>query len=129
MRWPPVSLSSKTSLPHFQLDHALELAELNIDFLRWHEMLQPFGNANPQPIFFAREVMPAAPPRVVNDKHLLLNLRQGDARRRAVFFDGAAQPLPSPPWDIAFRIRPDDYDGERLVGMQIHALRSACSIS
>jgi single-stranded-DNA-specific exonuclease len=122
-------LSDDDLEPHLQLDHALELAELNIDFLRWHEMLQPFGNANPQPLFFAREVAPATPPRVVNDKHLLLNLRQGDARRRAVFFDGAAQPLPSPPWDVAFRIRPDDYDGERLVGMQIHALRSACSIS
>jgi single-stranded-DNA-specific exonuclease len=110
-----------------QLDHELDLDELNIDFLSWHEMLQPFGNANPQPLFLARGVAPAAPPRVVSDKHLLLNLRQRDTRRRAMFFDGAAQPLPTPPWDIAFHIRPDDYDGQRLVAIQIQALRSSCS--
>jgi single-stranded-DNA-specific exonuclease len=120
-------LSDDDLEPHLQLDHELDLDELNIDFLSWHEMLQPFGNANPQPLFLARGVALAAPPRVVSDKHLLLNLRQRDARRRAMFFDGAAQPLPTPPWDIAFRIRPDDYDGQRLVAIQIQALRSSCS--
>jgi single-stranded-DNA-specific exonuclease len=109
--------------PHLRLDHELSLAEVNIEFLRWHETLQPFGNANPQPLFLAREVTPAAPPRLINDKHLVLHLRQGNALRRAVYFDGANQPLPTPPWDIAFRIQPDDYDGARLVGIRIHALR------
>jgi single-stranded-DNA-specific exonuclease len=120
-------LSDDDLEPHLQLDHELDLDEVNIDFLSWHEMLQPFGNANPQPLFLARGVALAAPPRVVSDKHLLLNLRQRDARRRAMFFDGAAQPLPTPPWDIAFHIRPDDYDGQRLVAIQIQALRSSCS--
>jgi single-stranded-DNA-specific exonuclease len=121
-------LSNDDLEPYLQLDHELELATLNIDFLAWHEMLQPFGNANPQPLFLARGVAPASPPRVINDKHLRLNLQQGRTRRRAMFFDGATQPLPAPPWDIAFRIRPDDYEGERLVEMQIHALRPASSI-
>jgi single-stranded-DNA-specific exonuclease len=120
-------LSDEELEHHLSIDHELALADLNIELLRWHEMLQPFGNANPQPVFFAREVTPAAPPRVINDKHLILHLRQRDARRRAVYFDGAAQPLPAPPWDIAFRIRPDDYDGERLLGIQIQALRPAFS--
>lgn len=115
--------------PHLRLDHELALAELNLDLLRWHEMLQPFGNANPQPLFLAREVAPAAPPRVINDKHLMLNLRQQNTRRRAMYFDGATQQLPPHPWDIAFSIRPDDYNGERLVAVQVHALRSASSRS
>jgi single-stranded DNA-specific DHH superfamily exonuclease len=50
-------------------------------------MLQPFGNGNPAPIFFAREVEPVGPPRVVNDKHLILRLRQRNYHRRAVYFD------------------------------------------
>lgn len=118
-------LSDDQLEPHLRLDHELALTELNLELLRWHEMLQPFGNANPQPLFFAREVTPAAPPRVMGDKHLRLHLRQGDARRRAVYFDGATQQLPPPPWDIAFRIGPDDYNGERLVQIQIQALRPA----
>lgn len=120
-------LSDDQLAAHLRLDHELGLAELNLELLRWHEMLQPFGNANPQPLFFAREVTPAAPPRVMADKHLRLNLRQGEARRRAVYFDGATQPLPAPPWDIAFRIRPDDYDGQRLVEIQIQAMRQSSS--
>jgi single-stranded DNA-specific DHH superfamily exonuclease len=91
-------------------------------------MLQPFGNANPQPLFFAREVEPAAPPRIMKDKHLVLRLRQRDSHRRAIFFDGAIEQLPSAPWDIAFRIRADNYEGETLVELQIHALRQSAPI-
>ena len=122
-------LSDDDLQPRLQLDHELELSELNVDLLHWHEMLQPFGSANRQPLFLAREVEPAAPPRVIKDKHLILRLRQRNSQRRAVYFDGAAEPLPSAPWDIAFRIRADDYEGERLVGIQIQALRKAAPIN
>ncbi len=121
-------LSDDDLQARLRLDHELTLAELNVDLLHWHEMLQPFGNANPQPLFLARGVEPAAPPRVINDKHLILRLRQRDSHRRAIYFAGATEPLPSAPWDIAFRIRADDYEGERLVGIQIQALRQSAPI-
>jgi single-stranded-DNA-specific exonuclease len=105
------------------VDHELAFSELNDDFLRWHEMLQPFGNGNPAPLFFAREVEPVAPSRVVNDKHRILRLRQGNYHRRAVYFDSADVPLPPTPWDIAFRIRADEYEGETVLGIQIQAVR------
>jgi single-stranded-DNA-specific exonuclease len=118
-------LSDEALQPCVRLDHELAFTEIDIDFLRWHEMLQPFGNGNPQPLFLAREVEPVAPPRVVNEKHLIFRLRQGDRHRRAVFFDCMPNQLPSTPWDIAFRIRADDYEGETLVGMQIEAVRAS----
>jgi len=111
--------------PCVRLDHELAFTEIDLGFLRWHEMLQPFGNGNPQPRFLARKVEPVALPRVVNDKHLIFRLRQGDRHRRAVYFDGVANQLPPTPWDIAFRIRADEYEGETLVAMQIEAVRSA----
>jgi single-stranded-DNA-specific exonuclease len=111
--------------PCVRLDHELAFTGIDLDFLRWHEMLQPFGNGNPQPLFLAREVEPVAPPRVVNDKHLIFRLRQGSRHRRAVYFDGAPNQLPPPPWDIAFRIRADEYEGETLIAMQIEAVRAA----
>jgi single-stranded-DNA-specific exonuclease len=107
------------------LDHELPFTEIDVEFLRWHELLQPFGSGNPQPIFFARAVEPVAPPRVVNEKHLIFRLRQGDQHRRAVYFDGTATEFPPPPWDVAFRIGVDEYDGETLVGMRIEAVRAA----
>ena len=118
-------LSGEALLPCVRLDHEVAFTDIDIDFLRWHEMLQPFGNGNSQPLFLARQVEPVAPPRVVNDKHLILRLRQGNRHRRAVFFDGMTNPLPPTPWDIAFRIRADEYDGETLVAMQIDAVRQA----
>ncbi len=118
-------LSDEALQPCVRLDHELAFTEIDMDFLRWHEMLQPFGNGNPQPLLFAREVEPVAPPRVVNEKHLILRLRQGNRHRRAIYFDGVTNPLPRAPWDIAFRIRADDYEGETLVAMQIEAVRQA----
>jgi single-stranded-DNA-specific exonuclease len=108
-----------------RLDDELPFSEIDVEFLRWHELLQPFGSGNPQPIFFAHAVEPVAPPRVANEKHLIFRLRQGDRHRRAVYFDGAATELPPPPWDVAFRIRADEYEGETIVGMRIEAVRAA----
>jgi single-stranded-DNA-specific exonuclease len=118
-------LLSEEALQHrLQLDHELPFTDIDIEFLRWHELLQPFGNGNPQPLFFAREIEPVAQ-RVVNEKHLILGLRQGHRHRRAVYFNGVADQLPSPPWDIAFRIRADEYGGQTLVAMHIEAVRQA----
>jgi len=118
-------LTDEALQPCVRLDHELAFTEIDLGFLRWHEMLQPFGNGNPQPLFLAREVEPVAQPRVVNDKHLIFRLRQGNRHRRAVYFDGVTNPLPRAPWDIAFRIRADDYESETLVAMQIEAVRAA----
>jgi single-stranded-DNA-specific exonuclease len=118
-------VSEEALQPCLRLDHELVFSEIDVDFLGWHEMLQPFGNGNPQPLFFARGVEPVAPPRVINDKHLLFRLRQGDRHRRALYFNGATNQLPPPPWDIAFRIRADEYEGETLVAMHLEAVRAS----
>jgi single-stranded-DNA-specific exonuclease len=118
-------LSDEALQPCVRVAHELAFNEIDIEFLHWHEMLQPFGNGNPQPLFLAREVEPVATPKVVNEKHLIFRLRQSDRHRRAVYFDGVATPLPPSPWDIAFRIQADNYQGETLVAMQIEAVRAA----
>ena len=116
-------LSEECLQPCLRIDHELAFSELNGDFLHWHEMLQPFGSGNPAPLFFAREVEPSAPPQAVKEKHLILRLRQGNHRRRAVYFNAAKIALPDPPWDIAFTIRADEYEGETTLGMHVQAVR------
>jgi single-stranded-DNA-specific exonuclease len=118
-------LSEQALQRSLRLDHELPFTSIDVDFLRWHELLQPFGNGNPQPLLFARAVEPVGAPRVSNEKHLIFRLRQGDRHRRAVYFDGAANEIPAPPWDVAFRIGVDEYDGETLVAMRIEGLRAA----
>ena len=118
-------LSEEALQRSLRLDHELPFTNIDVEFLRWHELLQPFGNGNPQPLFFARAVEPVTPPRVANEKHLIFRLRQGDRHRRAVYFDGASNEFPPPPWDVAFRIGVDEYGGETLVSMRIEGLRAA----
>ncbi len=118
-------LAAEDLEPRLHLDHELTLGELNGDLLRWHELLQPFGNGNLQPVFLARGVEAAAAPQILKERHLVLRLRQQGRYQRAIFFGGAENPLPPPPWDVAFRISADEYQGEIRLQMQVEALRSA----
>ncbi|MEY2584077.1 MAG: single-stranded-DNA-specific exonuclease, partial [Verrucomicrobiota bacterium] len=113
--------------PRLHLDHELTFSELNDELLRWQQALEPFGNANLHPLFFARGVEPAAEPKVLKEKHLVLRLKQKNHFRRAIFFDGAASPLPEPPWDIAFRVSADEYEGETRLQIQVEAMRRTVS--
>ena len=88
-------------------------------------MLEPFGSGNPQPVFFARQVEPVAPPQVVKEKHLALRLRQRNYHQRAIYFDGASAELPKPPWDVAFHVGSDVYEGETRLQIRVQAIRSA----
>src|SRR6266566_4545544 len=121
-------LSDEGLSPRLHLDAEIALAEINFDLLHWHEMLQPFGNGNPQPIFVSSAVEAARPPRVVGERHLELRLRQRNWYQRAIFFDGAAAELPPAPWDVAFRIHTNVYEGETRIDLHVQALRSAASL-
>ena len=126
-----------------RLDAELPLHLIDYALLTYHETLQPFGLGNPQPVFFARGVHLASEPRLLKEKHLSLNLRQGRHHTRAIWF-GAAEsckpvnghlsplsrydlpfPLPPEPWDIAYRIERHEYQGQISVQLQIKAIRSA----
>ena len=117
-------LSAEQLEPCLHLDDELTLRELTWDLLCWHEQLQPFGQGNPQPLFLVRGVEPMAPPQVLKEKHLVLRLRQKGRHQRAISFGGAEEPLPEPPWDVAFRIGTDEYEGETRLQMQVEALRA-----
>src|SRR5438067_2514303 len=121
-------LSDEALAPRLYLDAEIALAEINFDLLHWHEMLQPFGNGNPQPIFVSSAVEAARPPPVVGERHLDLRLKKQNAIRRAIFFDSAKARLPPAPWDVAFRLHPHTYEGDTQLDLHVKALRSAASL-
>jgi single-stranded-DNA-specific exonuclease len=122
-------LSDEALTPRLHLDAEIGLEEINFDLLHWHEMLQPFGNGNPQPIFVCSALEAARPPRIVGDRHLDLRLKKRNAVRRAIFFDSASAPLPPAPWDVAFRLHPNIYEGETRIDLHVQALRRAASFN
>ncbi len=122
-------LSDEALQPRLHLDQELTFRDLNRDLLLWYEVLEPFGSGNPTPTFFAREVQPTVAPRVLKDKHLALRLRQRNYSARAIYFDGASVELPPPPWDVAFRLQVDEYEGERRLQLHVEAVRAAAPIA
>jgi single-stranded-DNA-specific exonuclease len=112
--------------PRLYLDAEVALADLHFDFLKQHETLQPFGIGNSQPLFLARGVRPAES-RVLKEKHYKFSLMQngGGRAQQAIYFGGAQQPLPAPPWDIAFQVGRNEYNGRVTLQLEIKALRSA----
>jgi single-stranded-DNA-specific exonuclease len=111
-------LTDEQLQPRLRLDAELALGEIDYALLDQHEALQPFGMGNPQPVFAARGVTLAAEPRVMKEKHLSLILRQGRREYRAVWFNAASEALPRPPWDVAFQIERNEWQG--TVSPQIH---------
>ncbi len=43
----------------------------------------------------------------------------------AIYFNGAEQPLPRPPWDVAFHLERNEYNGRVEAQMHVVAIRSA----
>ena len=111
-------LSAEQLQPRLHLDAELTLGEIDYELLAHHESLQPFGMTHPQPLFFARGVTLAGEPRVMKEKHLSLMLRQHGDEYRAVWFGAAKDERPRLPWDIAFQIERNEWQG--TVSPQIH---------
>ncbi len=111
--------------PVLHVDAEVSFRELTLDLLDSYELLEPFGNANPQPVFMSRGIMLTTAPRHLQGNHLRLSLRQGDCECSAMFFNGGNVALPDPPWDIAFTIDRNVWKGRSSLSMSIQDIRPA----
>jgi single-stranded-DNA-specific exonuclease len=118
-------LTEEWLIPRLRLDAELAPGEATLSLLDHLDALQPFGIGNHAPVFHARGVTVGAETRVMKEKHLSLTLRQGRSETRAVWFGGAMQELPRPPWDVAFTIERNEYQGIVRPQVQIKAVRVA----
>jgi single-stranded-DNA-specific exonuclease len=114
-------------MPRLMYDAEINFSELSLDFLASYELLQPFGNSNPQPVFVSREVELSKPIFKMKNNHLRLMLRQGYDEKNAVFFGGGERDLPDPPWDIAFTIDRNTFRGNTSLQMTIQDIVAAAT--
>jgi single-stranded-DNA-specific exonuclease len=118
-------LSAEQLLPRLHLDAEVRFSDIGLNLLGHVESLAPYGSGHRQPVFYARGVSPAMAPRILKEKHLSLLLRQEGVETRAIWFGSAANPLPNPPWDIAFELTRNEYQGSVTAQIQVAALRSS----
>ncbi len=111
--------------PTLTYDAEISFNQLSLEFLASYDLLQPFGNGNPQPVFVSRGVGLSRPPLHMKNQHLRFMLRQGYHEQDALFFGGGEHPLPDPPWDIAFTIDRNTFRGRTTLQLIIQDVRAA----
>ena len=111
--------------PKLMYDAEISFDQLSLEFLGSYDLLQPFGNGNPQPVFVSRKVGLSRSPLHMKNHHLRLMLRQGYHEQDAVYFGGGEHPLPDPPWDIAFTIDRNTFRGRTSLQLIIQDVRAA----
>jgi single-stranded-DNA-specific exonuclease len=117
-------LTPEQLIPRLHLDAELRLQEINLALLDEHDALQPFGTGHRQPTFFARKVVFSGPPRLMKDKHYSFFLRQGRNEVRAVWWNAVEIPLPDLPWDIAFTLERNEWNGNVSPQLDIRDVRT-----
>jgi len=100
------------------VDGDLLLGDIDGEFIAAHEMLQPFGAGNPQPLFVARGVT-AISSRAFGDDCCELLLEDASGRAQAVVWPSAkeaAQSIVAGRADVLFNIEPSEFaaSGARL---------------
>lgn len=118
-------LEENDLVPTLTLDAELDLGLANEAWLMTQERLSPFGTGNSQPTLFSRGVTPSASPRVLKEKHLKLDLICKGRRTQAIWFHGAVGELPRPPWDVAYTVNRNSWQGRDEAQIQIVAVRSS----
>lgn len=111
--------------PRLHLDTEISLGELSLEFLSSYELLQPFGSANPEPVFMSSGVQLTDPPHELKNHHLKLSLQQDGHRQEAMFFGAGQRELPSwqEPWDIAYTINRNTFRGRTSLQLIIQDVR------
>ena len=118
-------ISAEDLIPRIRLDAELDLSLVDEDWLDTQDQLAPFGTSNSQPILFSRAVTPSAQPRVLKEKHLRLELISSGCRRDAIWFNASLDTLPRPPWDVAYTVNRNTWQGRDEAQIQIVAIRTS----
>ena len=108
-----------------RIDAVVPFADLSLEFLDSYELLHPFGQSNPQPLFMAKNVWLTEAPRRLKNKHLKLFLRQEMVEHDAIFFGAGDQNLPDPPWDLAFTIDRNVFRGRVSLQLTVREIRAS----
>jgi single-stranded-DNA-specific exonuclease len=108
------ALTASDLEPVLRVDASVDLAE--VDWPLYHEILQlePFGMGNPTPVFGACGVGIVSTPRILQDKHLKLNVASRTRTLQALGWGWAAR-MPSlragQQVDMAFTLYQNNYNG------------------
>lgn len=109
-----------------RVDLELPLSEATFELEGLLRHFEPFGPSNPTPVLVSRGVRLAAPARVMGDGHLKLRLRTDSGEIEAIGWGMAALASEldlSTPFDIAYRLERDEWNGVPRLQAKIAAVQ------
>jgi len=109
-------------LPSLDIDMELALSDLNEDIVAELEALEPFGTANPEPLFYTRNLRLKGQPQVLARNTLKFWVSDGDITYQAIGFGlGGFQEslVNADSFDLVYSPRIDDWQDEESVILEI----------
>ena len=123
-------LTSEVLTPTIAYDAELAFADLTPELFTWTTRLAPFGLGNPEPVLLTRAAVLAAPPRLIQEKHVCLQLQQADSAaipalgwsRNSTDWASLSAPLsPGAAVDVLYKLRRNTgpYAGAAFDGLEL----------
>ena len=110
-------LSENDLIPTLEIDLEIPIGELSLKLVNELEMLSPFGQENPTPLFLSQDLVLDRKPQVVGNKHLKLWLKKESAPAIEGIAFGMAEWFPqfesySEPFQAVYEIGINTYGGQ-----------------
>lgn len=116
-------------MPRLQIDGPLPLRSITPDVVTGLTALEPFGPANPRPVFHASPVELADGPRTIKDRHLSMTFRQHGRIFRAVAWRAADRAAflteHRSGLHLAFSLDQNQYQGETFLQLTVADVKEA----
>ena len=122
-------LGSAEPRPVLRVDAEIGLGEVNLELSRYLRYAGPFGRGNPEPVFVARRVRFAQPPRVLAGGHLKFRMVKNGTGLGAIGFRlverVSLEAIANRPLDVAFTLLENTFRGETRVEARVVDIRPA----
>ena len=122
------TLEPDALMPRLRIDGPLPLRRITARVVTGIAALEPFGSANPRPVFHASPVELVNGPRTIKDRHLAMSFRQEGRVFRAIAWR-AADRAPflaehRTGLDLAFSLDENQYQGETYVQLTVADIKA-----
>lgn len=116
-------VSPKDLQPKIVIDAQLELTEATKKLVDDLSMLEPFGNANPQPVFLIKQATLLKEPTLLKDKHLKCSIFSEGMIKPIIFFNrpdlySLLLELGDKPFSVAAYVVTNEWQGKTSIELQ-----------
>ena len=108
-----------------KIDAWIDLREADERLLEGLDRMRPFGLGNPAPVWGSRSVRLVGPPRVLQERHLKMQVADGATQWDAIAFGHGRREIPAGLIDIAFQLDKNRHMGRENLQLKVQDFRAS----